>query len=131
MYRNKNYYEILELDESASEDDIKKSYRRLALKWHPDKNPTNQREAEIRFKQISEAYEILSDKNKRDIYDSNGDYFSGDQTNIFSENFFTSKNFDINEEIFVLDADGLLKKLGIVLLMLLYTLIILLKRKIE
>jgi DnaJ-class molecular chaperone len=57
----KNYYEMLELPKNASEADIKKAYRRLALKWHPDKNPDNQKEAEKRFKEISEAYEVLSD----------------------------------------------------------------------
>jgi len=57
----KNYYEMLEVTKTATEADIKKAYRRLALKWHPDKNPDNQKEAEIRFKEISEAYEVLSD----------------------------------------------------------------------
>ena len=57
----KNYYEMLELTKNASEADIKKAYRKLALKWHPDKNPNNQKEAETRFKEISEAYEVLSD----------------------------------------------------------------------
>lgn len=68
----KNYYEMLELSKNASEGDIKKAYRKLALKWHPDKNPENQKEAEKRFKEISEAYEVLSDKNKREIYDRYG-----------------------------------------------------------
>lgn len=68
----KNYYEMLELPKNASEADIKKAYRKLALKWHPDKNPDNQKEAEKRFKEISEAYEVLSDKKKRDIYDRYG-----------------------------------------------------------
>lgn len=68
----KNYYEMLELPKNASESDIKKAYRKLALKWHPDKNPGNQKEAEKRFKEISEAYEVLCDKKKRDIYDRYG-----------------------------------------------------------
>ncbi|CAF0935789.1 unnamed protein product [Brachionus calyciflorus] len=66
------YYEILELKKNATEQDIKKSYRKLALKWHPDKNPSNQKEAEVKFKEISEAYEVLSDKTKREMYDKYG-----------------------------------------------------------
>lgn len=52
-----DYYTILKVDKSATEDDLKKSYRRLAMKWHPDKNPNSKTEAEAKFKQISEAYE--------------------------------------------------------------------------
>lgn len=66
------YYEILEVPRTASEAEIKKAYRKHALKWHPDKNPDNQKEAERRFKEISEAYEVLSDKKKRDTYDRYG-----------------------------------------------------------
>ncbi|NXD47358.1 dnaJ homolog subfamily B member 8 [Corvus cornix cornix] len=64
-----DYYKILELQEDASQDDIKKSYHKLALKWHPDKNPRNKEEAEKKFKEIVEAYEILSDPQKRSLYD--------------------------------------------------------------
>jgi len=69
---SKTYYEILELTKSASDSDIKKAYRTLALRWHPDKNPTNLKESEVRFKEISEAYEVLSDKSKRQLYDKHG-----------------------------------------------------------
>ncbi|XP_073051825.1 uncharacterized protein [Primulina eburnea] len=68
-----DYYNILKLERGATEDDLKKSYRRLAMKWHPDKNPNNKKEAEARFKQISEAYEVLSDPQKRQIYDQHGE----------------------------------------------------------
>ncbi len=64
-----DYYEILEVKKDASEDDIKKSYKKLAMKWHPDKNPNNKEEAEKRFKEISEAYQVLSDSSKRSMYD--------------------------------------------------------------
>jgi DnaJ-class molecular chaperone len=53
-----DYYKVLGVDRGASDDDLKKAYRKLAMKWHPDKNPTNKKEAEAKFKQISEAYEV-------------------------------------------------------------------------
>ncbi|XP_010470205.1 PREDICTED: dnaJ homolog subfamily B member 1-like [Camelina sativa] len=69
-----DYYNVLNVNPSATEDDLKKSYRRLALKWHPDKNPaSNKKEAETKFKEISEAYDVLSDPNKRQIYDQYGE----------------------------------------------------------
>ncbi|XP_074841158.1 dnaJ homolog subfamily B member 6 isoform X1 [Carettochelys insculpta] len=67
-----DYYEVLGVHKHASPEDIKKAYRKLALKWHPDKNPDNKEEAERRFKQVAEAYEVLSDAKKRDIYDKYG-----------------------------------------------------------
>ncbi|KAL1006799.1 hypothetical protein UPYG_G00077260 [Umbra pygmaea] len=66
------YYQILGVQKNASAEDIKKAYRKLALKWHPDKNPENKEDAERKFKELSEAYEVLSDANKRNIYDRCG-----------------------------------------------------------
>eukprot|EP00601_Ochromonadales_sp_CCMP2298_P016721 CAMPEP_0173239954 /NCGR_PEP_ID=MMETSP1142-20121109/13499_1 /TAXON_ID=483371 /ORGANISM="non described non described, Strain CCMP2298" /LENGTH=62 /DNA_ID=CAMNT_0014171025 /DNA_START=113 /DNA_END=298 /DNA_ORIENTATION=- len=60
-----DYYEVLELSRSASKDEIRKSYRKLAIRWHPDKNPENAEEAGEKFKVIAEAYEVLSDESKR------------------------------------------------------------------
>ncbi|XP_022981315.1 dnaJ homolog subfamily B member 4-like isoform X1 [Cucurbita maxima] len=68
-----DYYNILKVNRNANDDDLKKTYRRLAMKWHPDKNPNSKKEAETKFKQISEAYEVLSDPQKRAIYDQYGE----------------------------------------------------------
>lgn len=66
-----DYYEILGVERNASEEEIKKSYRKLAMQYHPDRNPGN-REAEEMFKEASEAYEVLSDQEKRGIYNRYG-----------------------------------------------------------
>jgi DnaJ-class molecular chaperone len=65
----KNYYDILGVEKGAAEKDIKSAYRKLARKWHPDANPQNQKQAEDKFKDITEAYEVLGDAEKRRKYD--------------------------------------------------------------
>ena len=67
----RDYYEVLSVSRDASADTIKKAYRKLALKYHPDKNP-NDNEAERKFKEAAEAYSILSDEQKRPQYDQFG-----------------------------------------------------------
>lgn len=67
----KDYYKILGINKTASDDEIKKAYRKLALKYHPDKNKCQ--DAEEKFKEVAEAYEVLSDKKKRNIYDLHGE----------------------------------------------------------
>src|SRR5687767_10105072 len=67
----KDYYEILGVKKTATDDELKKAYRALAKKFHPDKNKGN-KEAENKFKEISEAYAVLSDKDKREQYDRLG-----------------------------------------------------------
>ena len=68
---NKDYYNILGVDKSATDEELKKAYRKLSLKYHPDRNPGN-KEAEEKFKEVVEAYDILSDKEKRQQYDMFG-----------------------------------------------------------
>lgn len=96
-----DYYNVLGVSKSATQDDIKKAYRKLALKWHPDKNPDNKEEAEKKFKEVAEAYEVLSDKSKRDEYDRFGNdrtRYTGSSSSDFSSDFpgftFTFRNPD-------------------------------------
>jgi curved DNA-binding protein len=88
-----DYYKMLGLDKKATTEDIKKAYRRLAMKWHPDKNPNNKM-AEEKFKKISEAYAVLSDPKKKEEYDTFG---SADQyrQRYTQEDIF--RGFDLND----------------------------------
>eukprot|EP01098_Paradermamoeba_levis_P008599 TRINITY_DN3561_c0_g1_i2.p1 TRINITY_DN3561_c0_g1~~TRINITY_DN3561_c0_g1_i2.p1 ORF type:complete len:348 (-),score=94.32 TRINITY_DN3561_c0_g1_i2:114-1157(-) len=69
----KDYYAVLKISRTATSDEIKKAYRKMALKWHPDRNPDNKKHAEEKFKEIAEAYEVLMDPKKRQIYDQYGE----------------------------------------------------------
>lgn len=69
----RSYYDELGVAKGASEAELKKAYRKLAMKWHPDKNKDNRQQAEEKFKKISEAYDVLSDKEKRAVYDKFGE----------------------------------------------------------
>ena len=80
MFRNNKqpnkdtkFYDTLGLTRTATLDEIRKSYRKLAMKFHPDRNPTNKEEAEAKFKEVTKAYEVLSDEKKRQIYDEYGE----------------------------------------------------------
>mmetsp|Transcript_27887 Transcript_27887/g.38757 ORF Transcript_27887/g.38757 Transcript_27887/m.38757 type:complete len:190 (-) Transcript_27887:740-1309(-) len=99
-----DYYEILEIRRSASADEIRRSYRRLAMRWHPDKNPENLKEAERRFKEVGEAFQVLSDPQKRREYDSAGsaqafqEHFGGppmSANDLFSRFFRGSNLFEM------------------------------------
>jgi molecular chaperone DnaJ len=72
MAEKRDYYEVLGVERQAGEDDIKKAYRQLARQYHPDVTKEDPKVAEERFKEISEAYEVLMDKQKRDLYDKYG-----------------------------------------------------------
>lgn len=89
-----DYYQVLGVDKKATADDIKKAYRKLAVKWHPDKNPNNKAAAEEKFKKISEAYAVLSDPKKKEQYDQFG---SADQfrQQYSQEDIF--RGFDLDE----------------------------------
>ncbi len=90
----KSFYDILEVDKSASLDDIKRAYKKLAFKYHPDKNLDNREVAEEKFKEIAEAYSILGDEAKRRNYDMFGDSSSS------SEHFQHFNPFDIFQSMF-------------------------------
>lgn len=102
---SRNYYDVLEVSKSASEDQIKRAYRKLALKFHPDKNPGNE-EATKKFSEISNAYEVLSNQQTRDIYDRHGEegvkkagQGGGGGANFASDifsNFFGGSGFGFN-----------------------------------
>lgn len=101
MTKAKDYYEVLGVDKNADDETIKKAYRKLAKKYHPDTNAGNA-EAEKKFKEISEAYAVLSDKEKRKEYDQfgSGD-FEYDPNQGYQEFHFEGGNMDdIMEELF-------------------------------
>src|SRR5258707_13626362 len=68
----RDFYEVLGVTRTAAVDEIKSAYRKAALKWHPDRNPENKSEAEVKFRECTEAYSVLSDAQKRQVYDTYG-----------------------------------------------------------
>ena len=111
--KKKCYYEVLGISKTATKDEIKKVYKKLAIKWHPDKNPGKEEEAAEVFKGIAEAYSILSDEKKRQHYDRHGHadfddgYGAGNAEYNFGKNSFKGSkggsfgfSFERAEEIF-------------------------------
>jgi len=108
---SKNYYKTLGVERNASAQEIKKAYRKLAVKWHPDKHKDDKKEAEEKFKEIGEAYSVLSDPKKKQIYDlhgedgvtsqfgpMNGSHFTfGAADDIFKQFFGGSDPFAMND----------------------------------
>ena len=97
----RDYSEVLGVSKTATKDEIKKGYRKLAVQYHPDKNPGD-KEAENKFKEATEAYEILSDEQKRQIYDQYG--FAG--LEIFLKTFLEALDLEVQA---VLDAVAILQ----------------------
>src|SRR3981189_192913 len=70
--QQRDYYEVLGVARTATVEEIKAAYRKCALKWHPDRHPEDKAEAEVKFRESTEAYSILSDAQKRQVYDTYG-----------------------------------------------------------
>jgi len=94
MTNFQQYYDLLEIDNNASNEDIKKAYRKMAIKHHPDKNPENKEEAEKKFKKVSEAYEVLTNKEK--YINNNPFQFQQNHANFNPHDLFSQLFSDIN-----------------------------------
>lgn len=118
MAEKKDYYEILGISKNATQEEIKQAYRRLALKYHPDMNKDDPKSAEEKFKEISEAYGVLSDEEKRKQYDVYGEegihqrytqediYRNINFEDIFNENVFRNFGFGFDSDFFNIFVGG-------------------------
>ncbi len=104
----KDYYQALGVGETATADEIKKVYRKLAVKYHPDKNPDSPKQAEAKFKEISEAYYVLSDEKRRAQYDQMRKFGGGGQQG----NFAGAQGFDFEDLLKQFSAGGRTRSSG-------------------
>ncbi len=95
---SQNYYKVLGIEKNATPEQIKKAYRKLAMKWHPDRNPDNKEESEKQFKEIGEAYSVLNDAKKRKTYDQFGE--DGLNSNFSGAHFTFNNAEDIFKQFF-------------------------------
>src|ERR1700723_1427587 len=105
MSTKRCYYETLEVERSADDSKLKAAFRKLAMKWHPDKNPGDA-SSEVRFKEINEAYEVLKDSDKRAAYDRYGHaaFEHGNGMNGahgFGADFATTFSFPIDDQLYL------------------------------
>ncbi|MDE6206782.1 MAG: molecular chaperone DnaJ [Muribaculaceae bacterium] len=96
MDQKRDYYEVLGVSKNATADELKKAYRKLAVKYHPDKNPGD-KEAEEKFKELAEAYDVLSDEKKRQMYDQYGHSMGPQGFPGGGAGGFSAEGFDIND----------------------------------
>ena len=99
----RSYYDILDISENATEDEIKKSFRKQAMKWHPDRNPGN-KDAEEKFKEMKAAYETLIDSYKRQQYDFTRKPKSSTNSNAFNQDTFSDSD-EVEKEVFNLNIE--------------------------
>jgi hypothetical protein len=114
-FKEASHYDTLGVPRTASADEIKKAYRKLALRWHPDRNPDNQAVAEDEFKRISKAYAVLSDSDKRALYDRTGTeeaYVGGgpgfteqEAAEIWKQHFGDKKIHEVIDDLFNQEVD--------------------------
>ncbi len=109
----KDYYKVLGVSRDATQDQIKKAFRKLAVKYHPDKNPGN-KEAEVRFKEITEAQEVLGDPEKRRRYDQLGKNWNDSEGEAYDDWFSRNANIFRGEDSysFTTDAEEIFTRMG-------------------
>lgn len=110
MTKKENYYTLLELDHKCTKSDIDNAYRRLAVRWHPDKNKDNKENAEKKFREISKAYQVLSDDTARSNYDKHGVTTTGNNDNLIDpyemfKGIFETEDNQIPDVIIKIEAD--------------------------